>query len=382
MASSFRPVLLIITLLIGVNSLYSQIVSYPVTKIVTGKNPEGFVYVLPKHLVKVDVYVTKSEKFKGRYSDFATKLLGITDPITKDVVSYDISHVEISTLTSPDTSQVYFAEIPSKMDDDHHIMIHLTEEGFISGFSTIQKEEVTKKKGVRDGAPFSDLLKPVLIEKVDTIIRRVSIDTSVFVEKVPRRSISEKSTEQQAKEIADQIYKIEDSKYKLITGYQEVNYTGESIELMLNKLNALEHDYLAHFKGSVITTENLYTFYYTPEASIANATNTLFRFSSAEGITTTGNQSGDPVSISVNSLKTYAAAGSFEKGRVVTHKKDKGIYYRIPELAGISVNLGGRTLASEKLRINQLGTLTFLPPAHISHVAFDRNGALQTLIIE
>jgi hypothetical protein len=373
---------LCLALFAGINSLQSQIISYPAAQIPNKKNAEGFLYSLPKHVVKIDVYVTKTEKFKGRYSDFATKLLSITDPILKDAVSYDISRVVVSTLTEPDTSQVYFAELSPKNTDNRQIMLNLSGDGFISDFTTHYIDKKATARNSHHTQPFIDLLRPALIEKVDTIIRKVSIDTSVFEQKIPRRNISEKSLEQQAREIAGEIYKIEDSKYKLITGYQEVNYSSESIEFMLRQLNALEENYLAHFKGSVITTESVYTYYYTPDGAIDNATNTIFRFSTTSGITTRDNPVGDPVSISIKRINTLGNARSLESNSTANRKKPGGIWYRIPESASITVNLGQRTLASEKFRISQLGILTCLPPSNISHVGFDHDGALKTLITD
>ncbi|GAB1403282.1 hypothetical protein MASR1M74_04600 [Lentimicrobium sp.] len=45
-------------------------------------------------------------------------------------------------------------------------------------------------------ADFIEQLQPSVLEKTDTIIRRISVDTTTIEERFVRRSVSEKTTEQ------------------------------------------------------------------------------------------------------------------------------------------------------------------------------------------
>lgn len=371
-----------ILLMVILSPAYAQIMSFPINSGTADPAGEGFIYALPLNIVKVSVHVTKTEKYKGMYSEFATKMLGITDVIEKDQESYDIDRITVTTLNEIDTAHLYFARLPEKLKDDHTFMVNLSEKGFITGYRLINKEEDDNLRQVAATSPFRDLLKPVLIEKVDTIIRKVSIDTNIFEEKVLKRSISVKSTEQQAREIADLIYRIEDSKYSLITGYQEVNYSKESMQFMLDQLNKMEKEYLAFFKGSTATTEEVYTYYYTPVPNSDAMFNTLFRFSTIYGVMSKLGQSGEPVTITVNPLKLYAQARKFEEQRMNIKRKAKGLYYRIPESTNIEISMGNKVLASENAFISQMGILTFLPYSTLSSVDFTENGFLRTLILE
>lgn len=361
---------------------FGQVTSFPIQSIKNDPSAEGFVYALPLSVVKVDVHVTKTEKFKGKYSDYATKLLGIKEIILKDALNYDISDISISTITEIDTNHFYFAQIPDKMPDGRSLMLNLTEQGFISGLYSVTQSEVEAHKKTYNDSPFRDLLKPVQIEKVDTIIRRVSIDTMVFEEKVLKRSISEKSNEQQAKEIADIIYNIEDSKYSLLTGYQEVNYSKESMDFMLSNLDKLEREYLAYFKGSTIITDEIFTFYYVPSAKSPESVSTLFRFSANEGVAAKSDFNGDPVSIYISALNKYAQVRDFENRRMQSKRKSKGLFYRIPESVQIDIKIGNTVLASENAEVSQMGILTFLPYNSISRVEFFGNGSLRSLTLE
>lgn len=369
-------------LITAISPAFAQIMSFPLYSDKADPAGEGFIYALPLNTVKVDVHVTKTEKFKGMYSEFATKMLGITDVIEKDLMSYDIDRITLNTITEIDTTQLYFARLPEKLKDDHTFMVSLSEQGFITGYRLINKDDDEYQWNTATSSPFRDLLKPVLIEKVDTIIRKVSIDTNIFEEKVLKRSISIKSTEQQAREIADLIYRIEDSKYSLITGYQEVNYSKESMQFMLDQLNKMENEYLAFFKGSTITTQQVYTYYYTPVANSTVSFNTLFRFSSNNGVLSKAGLSGEPVNITVTPLNIYNKVRKFEDQRMSIKRKAKGLYYRIPESARIDITIGNNVITSEKSFISQLGILTFLPYNNLSNVVFDENGALKSLILE
>lgn len=360
---------------------FCQITSVPLKSGTANPESDGFIYALPMNVVKIDVSVSKTSNYKGKYSDFAAKLLGITNVITKDAVTYNIDKVDITTLSDVDTNQYYYAVLPNKLNDDHSLMVNLTKKGFISRYYSIDKDEIKSGQDGVTPTPFRDLLKPILIEKVDTIIRRVSIDTTIIEEKVLKRSISEKSTEQQAREIADLIYRIEDNKFSLMTGYQEVNYSKESMQFMLDGLNNMEQEYLAFFKGSTITTVERYTYYYTPGETVKGAMSTLFRFSPSIGIAEKNVPSGDAVSIYIAPQNRLKEVREFETQRLKAKRHSHGLYYRIPQEVMIDVKMGDRLLTSHKASISQMGIVTFLP-SNVSNVDFFEDGILKSLTLE
>ncbi len=375
---------LTISFLIGALSIgvaKSQISSYKVSSGDINVDGDGFYYALPLNSVKVDVTVSKSEFFKGKFSDYALKLLGISNIIKDDKTTYGIKNIVLSTETSIDTLNLYFAQLPAKWNDDYLLELVLSDKGLLSELRAQRKNAEAKeaKQGAEGG--FRDLMKPVIIEKVDTIIRRVSIDTTTIEEKILKRSISEKSIEQQAREIADLIYRIEDNKFSLITGYQEVNYSKESLQFMLEKLNLMEEEYLAYFKGTSKVSEQVYTFYYTPQPQETEVFRTLFRFSETDGISSRDSRSGVPVSISGSPTHHLSQIKALETKRMSSKKKAKGLIYRIPEEVNYSITMGNNVLSSKKLFINQLGIITFLPSANLNHADFHENGTLKTLIM-
>jgi len=174
---NFREIRIYTLILIVFASLQSmaQIKSYPVNSTEIDPSSDGFYYGLPKHTIRVDITVKKIEKFKGKYSDYTTKLLGITDYITKDGTTYEIRDARISLITGLDSANIYYAQLPAKFENDRTFLVNMLENGLISNVSVLDEEQTQRHNP--DKPPFIELLKPVLIEKVDTIIRRVSIDT-------------------------------------------------------------------------------------------------------------------------------------------------------------------------------------------------------------
>jgi hypothetical protein len=101
---------------------------------------------------------------------------------------------------------------------------------------------------------FVDFSVPNIIERVDTFIRRINVDTTTFEEVFFRKTFIEKTTEQKAREAANFILRLEDQRLSLITGYHEVNYSAEVMQFMNEELRGLQEEYLALFKGKTVTT--------------------------------------------------------------------------------------------------------------------------------
>lgn len=75
--------------------------------------------------------VVKTESFKGPYADYAFKLLGLSDLITENSISYEIENVELSTFSEVDPEQFYFIEIDEKVKDSRSLLVTMSEKGYI-----------------------------------------------------------------------------------------------------------------------------------------------------------------------------------------------------------------------------------------------------------
>ena len=369
---------IVIVLLFNAVITYGQMNVVPFSSGKPSPEKDGIIYSLPRNVIKIQIEVLKRENFKGPFSEFAGKMLGLTNVIIENSTSYKLGTVIMTSIAEVDPQQFYFVEIDDKVKDSRSLMITMSEAGYISGFADIGQNKKEVRTALVSGdfsnenlKPFRDLLKPVLIEKVDTVIRRISIDTTTVEEKVLKRSISEKTPEQQAREAADLIYRIEDNKFSLITGYQEVNYSRESLEFMIDQLNKMEKEYLAMFKGQTRESQQVYTYYVTPEPSTDGTLETICRFSKTKGISDKAGTSGESVSLVVTPLNQNKAIEDFVKQRDQVARKLHGFYYRVPEKTLTTLRVGGIPVAEQQMLISQLGIITFLPAGNMSNVRFD-----------
>ena len=219
---------------------------------------EGIFYSLPRTVVKVDVKIDRIENYKGPYSDFALRFLGLKNVISSNAIDYKISEITITTYPEPDPDQYYFIELGDKiskgekagmmsLSDAGIILGTLSESSDVSGNIALQTnpEDATADA---DKDVFGELFKysadVSIFEKVDTIIRKINIDTVTVERQYFKKTIVEKSPEQKAKEAADFISKIKDNRYTLISGQQEVNYNKETLEYMDVQLKTMEKEYL------------------------------------------------------------------------------------------------------------------------------------------
>lgn len=372
--SSIVFILLFFLLLLpGVIS--GQVHVVPFGKGMPSVEENGILYTLPRNVVKVELAVSKTETFKGPYADFAIKYLGLTSFITKNSVDYSIVDADIEVLAEADPDQYYFIEMDEKAGSGRSLFFAMNEQGIISGYADVSKMTGRKQLSADGklrtsgaGSPFIDLLQPKVLEKVDTIIRRISVDTNTFEDVFIRRSISERSAEQLAKETAELIRKIDDNIFNLITGYQEVNYSKDALEFMISQLEKTKQEYLALFRGVSRTSVTKHVYYVTPGNNPEGTLETICGFSGSEGIAARNTPGFESVSLLIESMNQLSAIRDFIAQREAPSKGKRGLYYRIPEKARISLKAGNRIIGQKEAMISQLGMVTFLPAGIFSYI--------------
>ena len=306
---------------------------------------EGIFYSLPRTIVEVSVEVEKVENYKGPYSEFALRMLGLKNVVTANTVEYAISSIDISTGTEPDPDQFFFISGNRKaLKDAEPVFLQLDETGVLLGTMKSEKDQVvTEKLGLEqvvhsgeDKDVFGDLFKYSadvnIFEKIDTIIRRISIDTMTVERQYLKRTVVEKSPEQKAREAADFISRIKDKRFNLLTGEQEVNYNRETLEYMDSQLSNMEKEYLRLFTGVRLVKKQVYRFRYLPVAEQLNLDVPLFRFDKMGGIMDLDENGGKIINLRFQRVgNTYAIQGFL--GQAEKLRKIQGLAYRIPKMA-------------------------------------------------
>ena len=228
---------------------------------------EGIFYSLPRTVIRIDVNIDRIENYKGPYSEFAMKYLGLKNVVLANSVEYKINSMKVTTSQQPDPDQYFFLELAGKLSKGEQSgLLSFTQSGLILGTipeqaDTAAREENVVNKEEPGLATEKDVFPEVFkysadvnfFEKVDTIIRKVNIDTMTLERQYLKRTVVEKSPEQKAKEASDYIVKIKDNRFNLISGFQEVNYNRETLEYMDTQLKQMEKEYLKLFTGSAFT---------------------------------------------------------------------------------------------------------------------------------
>lgn len=379
---------LFIPVIFFAGSLLGQINVYHVNDFSGQPTGKGVFYILPQTVLKVDVIVRADEQRKGPYSDYAEKFLGFENVNNFDFTTFNIEKVEISGLVSPDPGQVYFIQYGER--DTKSLIplkVETTAEGYLTSLNNLNKEVVVDDKKVTDMLVFDYPMTRANVEDffitkkvestTDTIIRRVAVDTMMREQSFYKTRIKQKSTEELAVEALQEIETIRESKYKLITGFQETAYESEAIKLMFDELNKLENEYLDLFRGKSTSTYEHYTFYYTPEKKEKRNTVTLFRFSISTGLTRSNSGSGDDVTLELRPNGFEQAAAKFD-----VSSSGVGLAFRLPGKADAKMIFDGNILFEKSLRINQFGITGRLPAQKFKAIFYPETGGLKSVLFE
>lgn len=350
---------------------------------------QGFFYHLPRTVLSIDITVTKTDMIKGPFAAYSSKYLGISNVINENTSSYSISDISISTYAEPDPEKVFFVSIPKKFRQSDKLHFLMEENGIMAGFNVADDTIHRLNNGalVRSNheeydaanASFKYFATQNILEKTDTIYEKIILDTITIEKQILQRSLVEKSMEQKASDVADYLSLIAENKMNLLSGYQEVAYSIESMEFMLFKLEQMEQDYLSLFIGKTVTSTLTYHFEYVPNQSTKSSSIFLFCFDKKSGLNEVQDSSNEDSGVYLELMPSMtttrltpivnAHSGS---------KKAKGFYYNIPEKTKVLLSMqAGEILYEANLPISQFGITTFLPVNIRKVVLFPRTGAIE-----
>jgi hypothetical protein len=372
-------------------TVFSQINVLRIDNNAAPQTKEGIFYSLPRTVVKIDVKIDRVENYKGPYADFALRYLGLKNVVEANSIDYKISDISITTYPEPDPDQYYFVELGDKISKGEQAgMLSLSDAGVILGTLTENTGPIPEAKPVESQADadkdaFGELFKysadVSVFEKVDTIIRKINIDTMTVERQYYKRTMVEKSPEQKAKEAADYISKIKDNRFNLISGTQEVNYNRETLEYMDNQLKTMEKEYLKLFTGISLHKSVTFSYKYIPISNQINTEIPIFKFLRSKGVIDLDEQGGKVVTIKIQRVGNTNTVASYLK-KVEKDSKVQGFSYRIPELARVTVKLDENTQEETQCLVSQLGVVTNLPASKWKVLFHKETGGIKSLEIQ
>jgi Domain of unknown function (DUF4831) len=349
------------------------------------KSEEGIYYMLPRTVISVDFTIHKIDKLRGPYCNFAKKYLGLSTVIYETASTYQIADITITAQNEADPSQSYLIVFPKNGNKQNDILLQFSEDYIIQSINTEVDNKIDNESVMVVNAnsmdnqthTFKHFANNNLFEKVDTIIEMVNMDTMMVEKRTYKRSVIEKTLEQRAKDAADYIMKLREGKYNLMTGYQEINYSIETIDYMYNELDKLEKEYLTLFSGKEVVKELHYKYEITASKEDTSNVYSLFKFSEKYGVMDMDGYGGEIISIRI--VDTEILSNIDADINAHSKAKKQGIFYRLPTKARVVILRKGISLAEREVNISQFGAVNSLPRNKFSVVFYNENGSIKKI---
>ena len=323
-----------------------------ITVVTADKGPaadgNGLYYSLPATVFKVEVELRRVESIPGPLAEYCENYLGTDDYIKASSVEYTGVDASVTPFTIADENASYYMVFSEKASkEDKPPMVELTPLGTLKSVNMATMPESEHHKTSKE------IEKTIIIndqhghfdyeagfnkkQLVDTVVRKITIDTMTISKFLFKTSWVAKTKEERAEDAARQISAIREQRMNLLTGYHEVNF-GNGVEYMDAKLREMEQQYLALFQGKKRVSFEHYTFIVRPEKDTKQ-----------KQLMTTS--SGDKLLFKV---QDFPNAQVKPMGAVLNNV----VYYRIPANANIEVTFKGERLFSDIFEVDQLGVIT------------------------
>lgn len=365
-------------------------------------------YCLPQNSIHVKVILCKTTHTKGLYSNYAEQLLKL--PAFPDCQeSFRIEKIEMQTEAIPDPGQVFCVQgvrLPRmEMSPDGILLsVNRNEPDAAPGPRSPQPSGGTDPEaGSQDPGGHSRLRpRPLPHESIpghgalpvadmnasrrfDTLVKEYRTDTALVIEKILQPVMDQKSLSEQARKMAEKIFKIQADQADLLSGMQEVAYPSGTMKFMYRKLEDTKRRLIEYFTGTFQTErieceirvqpqQGTYTYgiaYFSPE-------NGLEILDQEEQVQAFENQD-ELLVLQLRPLPGIGGqAAGFENRNRQDSKDDAGFRYRIPAKVEASLMLDGKEAAHGDFFIPQWGQ-TFCLPSTNCRIALDpETGALRS----
>lgn len=350
---------------------------------VTQVKHNPLIYSLPKTTVSVKVTAVNEISVKGPYSQFSQKYLGTDDIIKSNSSVWYIGNVEISSFPVKDSARTYVVET------NYPCSMSFSENGFLESVNEKSDYVLTDNRNVQlSNNVFSadDILKRQKFQDVnvnryetvfDTVLHVIDADSIFTTVPTARKQVVRKTYDEQAQELANQIFVLRDDRNALLVGESDGKSlpTGDALKFMIEQLNKLEESYLSMFVGKKIRIEKNYVFNFVPE-QLEHSCQILFKFSPEYGIQKKSSLRGEPVMIDITDLNENLVETVYNENQSTLRRKNKvaneqnGFAYLTPAGAVVKILKDGNVISEKILNINQLGIVRYLPQSLMQNENF------------
>lgn len=325
----------------------------------------SIVYGLPRTVFTVNVQMERTVKIPGPYARFAGDMIGINDAIQTGSESWAINGITVTTNQEVDPSDYYVINSNTLFQTN---VLALKREGLILDLNPGINYSSESKSGIKnqDINKFRSLdfgSDEYFQSQKDTVYKRVAVDSSFI--RIPYIVEKKKvfTLDQLAEKAAKRLMELRDGRHLILTGEATVFPQNEAA---LNEINRLEKAYTELFLGKILKETRTFSYQIIPEKTMIGKQIPLFQFSELTGPVPAAKKDGVPVSFElIPEQKTKDLT-------VINRKpKEKGttdfdkLYYRVPDVVNLKINMGNETLFSSRKLIYQFGEVIQLPSNYL-----------------
>ena len=331
------------------------------------------IYSLPKTAITVKVTAVNEVSVRGPYYQYASKYIGTDDIITSNSSVWKLGNIDISSYPVQDSSRTYVVET------NYPCAMNFSPEGFLESINT---KPDFQERNYRDDDTHNNLTSDDLSSRrkfqdinvnryetvFDTVLHVVDADSIFTAVPSAKKNLIRKSLEEQAQELANEIFLLRDDRNALLKGEGDGNNapTGDALRYMVEQLNKLEESYMSMFVGKKIKIEKTFIFNYIPNQN-AKQQATLFNFSPEYGVVPNGSKKGSPITVEISDLGDNIVINKYDNNQTTARQRAgasqaaNGFAYLTNAYGLVRIMQNNNSLSEKTLNINQLGTVRYLP---------------------
>jgi hypothetical protein len=325
----------------------------------------SIVYGLPRTVFSVYVKMERTVEKPGPYARYASDLLGLDDVIQNDREYWSIKEITVKAHDELDPSEFFVIKCKSVFQSN---VLTLKKEGLILDLNPASvnsgENEILKPENRTAQFHTFDLGSDEYFQsQKDTAYKRVTVDSSFI--RVPYVIEKKKKipVDQLAEKAAKRLMDMREGKHMILTGEATVFPQNDAA---INEINRIEKEYTELFTGKVWKETKTYTFQIIPEKELAGKQITLVQFSDKTGPISDLKKGGIPLTVELIPERKTKDLTIINKNQAETGTPvfDK-LFYRVPDVVNLKINLGPETLFSSRKLIYQFGEVIQLPGNYI-----------------
>jgi len=321
----------------------------------------GILYGLPQTVIKITVGMSELKTFRGPYYRFAEKYLGIAGVPIEDKTEWFVNEIDVISNEEVDPDHYYMVQhIEGQVNYDR--LLDLTSEGLVLDISKLYQSAgihypVNRQK--EPGVIYTDLSVKRNIElSTDTLYKTILTDTSFVRVPVLKKQLMKKTIDEKAAEAANFIFLIRKRRFQLMSGQNEFYPDGPALKLGLKRLDKIEKEYLSLFIGKTVRMEHSFEFYYIPQSGEVFENIELFEYSGT-GVRHEITGEGKVVSFLITNSNKTRQLDALDG--LVANDTINNLFYRIPDMAEMEIQDGGKTIVKQRFPVSQYGKVLTLP---------------------